>query len=289
MSNPIKHHYVPQWHLRQWISEDNKLQSYFRLENGILSSRRYSTKSLAFETNLYTWASPNRPEEQQLEKEFFQKLDSNAAEVANKLRQNTKIELSHKYRDHWAQYLTACLIRLPKELSNIKKISKESDLDKLEELSIGKNSNYDKNNWQDFIRTHFPGFFEDRGLEFIVDYIQNGELNDFWLSLPWRVMQIKGSEYQLLTSDKPFITRGISQIEKGILALYPLSPYYIFYATNYTFFDLLLSSKPDFITLWSNNLQIKEARRFLIAKDESLTWHIEKYFGDSFPDPPLPE
>lgn len=290
MSDPRKHHYVPQWHLRQWVAHDNRLQSYTRLADSSLSSRRFSAKSIAFETDLYSWVSPTHPERQQLEKEFFQTLDSKAALAASILREPGTKPLLMEQRKDWARFLTASILRLPLELRQIKNFSKETDLDHLQLLSNEQGTAFKREEWLDFISRFFPGFHEDRGLESLIEYLQGDESVEPWLQLQWWVEKVEGAQYTLLTSDRPLITRGIQKMEKGLLAFLPLSPLRLFCATNDPVLAYLISSgSADFAVNWSNNLQIKEARKYLFATDDSLKWHIEKHFGEGFPPPPLPE
>jgi hypothetical protein len=275
MNEPIKHHYVPQWYMREWCSSDGKLQCFMRLPTRALNSRRYSPKAIAFETNLYSWANPNHPNPQDLEKEFFQTIDREGARVSKILRLDGVKALSDNDRKHWAHFLGATILRLPREIKSIKNESQRIVMESVKDF--------------DKVEQVFPGFSDDRGLRAMKDFIEDDEHTKIWTSFDWWVQDISRAEFSLLTSDKPLILLGIQQQDDGIIAFLPLSPNTLFCATNNSLFKhLIMQGKADFAANWSNNLQIKYARNFLIAKDESLSWHIERFFGDDFPDPPLP-
>jgi uncharacterized protein DUF4238 len=290
MSEPRKHHYVPQWHLRQWVSSDYKLQSFMRLEDGSLSSRRISPKSIAFEQDLYSWASQNHDNPQELEKEFFQKLDTTAAQAAEILREPGTTPMPMDLRSHWARFLTASILRLPLELQMIKSYSRDLYLDQVESMSATKVKQITQNEWAKFIDTFFPGYLSDLSLKSYIDFLQDHQSIDTWLRLQWWVEKVDNAQYSLLTSDKPLIMRGIQGMKEGFLAFMPLSPRRLFCATDDPLMAyLIVNGQSDFCVNWSNNLQIKMARKYLFAEDEKLQWHIEKFFGEGFPDPPLPE
>lgn len=276
MSDPRNHHYVPQWQLREWRSTgDKKLQSYFRLPDGRLSSQRRSPKSVASEKDLYTWLAPDHPNPQQLEKEFFQQIDSRAATAAQVLRNPGTMPMSMNVRCDWARFLTASILRTPFGLNGWKAVFKDIAHDRLgpdmalvERLTL---INYN-----------------DEALKKTIEHLRRDIALEPWMQMRWWVECVDNARYYLLTSDTPMVGRIIDG--KNRMAFYPLSPNRLFCVTDDPLMAYLISSgSADFVVNWSNNLQVKEAKKFLFAKDDDLNWHIEKYFGEGFPDPPLPE
>jgi hypothetical protein len=179
-------------------------------------------------------------------------------------------------RTDWARFLAATLARTPFGLEGWR-----SELRKNGEERFG-----DRISLVDRL---LPGWFNDTGLEQIVDYLSSDRAIKFWMDMHWWVEGTDGARYPLLTSDHPCVGRFTDDTGLKLL-MYPLSPNRLFCATDDPVMANLISTgSSDFAVNWSNNLQIKEARKHLFAVDDSLKWHIAKYFGEGLPDPPLPE
>ena len=68
MSDPKKHHYIPQFYLSKWISDENeKFQYHYWIENRLISSR-ISAKNTAFEHYLYSLENVPKEQKQAMEK-----------------------------------------------------------------------------------------------------------------------------------------------------------------------------------------------------------------------------
>lgn len=277
MSEPRNHHYVPQWLLRAWCSpSDSKLQSFFRLEDGRLSSQRKAPKSVASQRDLYSWVAPLHNDPTELERGFFQELDAKAARAAHILREPGTVPMPMEMRRDWARFLMATLARTPLGLEGWR-----YELRKMGRERLGERHG--------LVDSLMPGWLKDTALEQIIELLSGDRAIEFCMDMRWWVERTDGARYSLLTSDHPCVGRLVEDTGHRLL-MYPLSPMRLFCATDDPLMAYYISTGgPDLGVNWSNNLQIKEARRHLFAVDESLVWHIEKYFGEGFPEPPLPE
>lgn len=80
------HHFVPQFYLSQWCGEDDKLQEYGRVPPTMeIRSRRRGPRSTGFVPNLYTLPGVTEETKQNVEKVFYQKVDTEASKVRDKL------------------------------------------------------------------------------------------------------------------------------------------------------------------------------------------------------------
>ena len=79
----MKHHYVPQFYLKQWAEADGKVP-YFRWLSGRTLVDRIAPRSTAFEDDLY--ARERVPtDERHIVETFFAKLDDKAARIHRRL------------------------------------------------------------------------------------------------------------------------------------------------------------------------------------------------------------
>ncbi|WP_173984055.1 DUF4238 domain-containing protein, partial [Magnetospirillum sp. SS-4] len=81
MSDPVKHHFVPQFYLNAWCDADGKVL-YFRRRNGLVVSRRIPPKYTGYEDRLYSLNRVPAEHQQIIEREFFSKeVDGKAGRI----------------------------------------------------------------------------------------------------------------------------------------------------------------------------------------------------------------
>jgi len=123
MSDPIRHHFIPEFYLRQWAGLDERLFWYYRPYNRVVVSARHPS-AIGFKEYLYTINSKSNP--QIIEKEFFSNLDNDAAIVLNRL--NTLgtglVIIKHHHlndtqRRDWTWFIQSLHLRCPHSLTEI--------------------------------------------------------------------------------------------------------------------------------------------------------------------------
>ncbi|BBE33411.1 DUF4238 domain-containing protein [Sphingosinicella microcystinivorans] len=62
MSNPKRHHYLPEFYQKAWMGDDNKVTVYRRRHGGRLDIQRKAKKSVGWENELYADLSEADPE-----------------------------------------------------------------------------------------------------------------------------------------------------------------------------------------------------------------------------------
>jgi hypothetical protein len=226
--------------------------------------------------NLYSWCNPDHPDPTELERTFFQELDSKAAYAARILREPGTRAMPMDVRRDWARFLTATWLRTPLALSSWKKEFRAMAESRL-------------NGQMKLVETVMPGWPEDTALHQIIEHLMSDEAVAEWMQMRWWVQPTDGAKYTLLTSDRPARGRRIGNSRRKVF-FYPLSPNRLFCATDDSALAYLITGGPsDFAANWSNNLQINDAQKYLFAKDDSLKWHVERFFGENYPSAPLPE
>ena len=120
MNDPIRHHYVPQFYLREWAGPDGRLFWYHRPFNRVVV-RHELPKNIAYEPYLYTIRGTTDP--QILEKKFFSDLDNYAAlvlqrlsGVASRLNILEREDLKDTQRVDWTMFIQSLHLRGPRSL-----------------------------------------------------------------------------------------------------------------------------------------------------------------------------
>jgi hypothetical protein len=118
---PARHHYVPEFYLRGWVTEPtNTLWRCVLSPVGKLHDKAVSPKATGFEQHLYTLSldTPLGPVDDVsfIESSFFQKIDNDAAAVLPKLAE-ANLDLDDAERTAWSSFLLSLFERSPDRLN----------------------------------------------------------------------------------------------------------------------------------------------------------------------------
>ena len=92
---PHRHHYIPQFYLREWTGPDGRLERYTKPHGNKLDIKRRPTKTVGWWDDLYRAPENDPVKDYFLEWGFFKELDDRAARVMRKLN-STPIPSSHR-------------------------------------------------------------------------------------------------------------------------------------------------------------------------------------------------
>ena len=125
-----RHHYTPQFYLRQWASgSDRCVWQYTRQTSGSIKEKRVAPKATGFREDLYTVerVGISLPADQPdiIEKTVMSRVDNDAANVLNKLRSGSVASLTKGDRKAWALFLNSLLERTPDKLARNDEIARE--------------------------------------------------------------------------------------------------------------------------------------------------------------------
>jgi hypothetical protein len=81
MSEPTDHHYLPQFFLKRWARSDGRVCSWKRLSRNKVAMTPVAPKHTAYEPRLYSIENVPENEAQTIERKFFAKIDSDAANI----------------------------------------------------------------------------------------------------------------------------------------------------------------------------------------------------------------
>lgn len=201
-----RHHYVPQFYLREWRDKDYKgVWLYKRNTADQITFRRRSPKSIGYVENLYSlkpetkWPVLNY-EADAIEKSFFSVIDDAASLVHQKLISSGVNSLSSQDRLDWALFLNSLIERNPKRINEIeqsfsieeikqefvKRWGKSTFLDNLDIDAVHHNS----------IRNALANYIAD---ETFVNHVAN---------MRWAIVHLSIDGEHFLTADMPLLING---------------------------------------------------------------------------------
>ena len=192
-----------------------------------------------------------------------------------------EIDLSEKERKLFTIFILSIRTRTPEffkgflEKTNIMLNYKLTQRDKKFD-EIAKENKFKFNNILEYAEETHPGILENYGHDVYAEAIQTKEHIEYILNMKWRFFDIKTTETNLLTSDRPLIFDG--EISKGNLKIaLSISPRKIFIASteNDYIFGIKNINKLKFIQK-INKLTIEQANKKAFALDN--TTYNKKFF-----------
>ena len=233
MSEPKKHHYIPQFLLAEWAVNDGKLWRFTRPHGNKIARKLVAPAEIGYEPQLYT--TPGLPEEyaQQFEKVFLSKVDDRAACAHKLLMRNELINWKTPTRSDWTRFIGSLFFRTPENLAAYK----EAIAILLRQETPEQRTAYLKDkprDWPDTLHKAItsvaPDWPEQAALEILRDLVDDGERGERINNMVWTTGQMGGGE-EFLISDALLHHTTPLHIEGAYLVI-PISPKHLFVATN---------------------------------------------------------
>jgi len=280
---PKRHHYLPEFHLRQWCGETGKLQRYTAVCNNAVKTKRVFPSQIGFEQNLYAMPGESVDDwnAQKLETHFFGPLDNKAAQcLAMLLNQDPAIKLTGN-RSIWSTYILSLFHRTPQHLGalhrQMKKIYEEQTGQYQDEYEKFRGPN-DPETFEEWELKQDALIDEKRTLSLLPGLIANSRLGDFTMKMRWTVKNVENVKLELLLSDNPVIFSPLKKPMGHIVM--PLSPTKLFIASNdQDFHNYVSNINPIRLVKDANKLVVQNATQFVVAADMSQDYFIRKHFG----------
>ncbi|TDJ60571.1 MAG: DUF4238 domain-containing protein [Nitrospina sp.] len=188
MSDPKKHHYIPQFYLSKWISDENeKFQYHYWIENRFISSR-ISAKNTAFEYYLYSLENVPKEQKQAIEKFLNNNIDTPAAIAMNEILSDGIINLTEEMYFNWAKFLISLRYRGPRF---IKKVRLEG-IEAMEKILVESQEEYeslkgpdDPPTFLDFSNETYPDRISNFGISTLSDWMCNSKVLNEICNMHW--------------------------------------------------------------------------------------------------------
>lgn len=282
MSKDGDHHYVPQFHLRQWAKSDGKLTCWKRIaHNGkIVSDSKYPVEVGKVE-GLYSLKHVMPEFEQAVETLIFsQEIDNAAAPILEKIIAGKMARLTPQEMMDWAKYLNASTLRLPRNVAKFR----ESAEKHLHASFAEAQKDYEEIRGSapeptlvEFLKNRSPQTLANLPIKVMVDMIPNQKLIDRFLSLRWITRDLTDASKTLLLSDNPLLYPK-SLLSGPTLIAMPLSPTVLFVATDSDGFAKgVLDAKGNDIIARANEDSITSANELVFGDAERS--FVERHFS----------
>jgi hypothetical protein len=241
----LKHHYVPQFALRYWAEGDGKVP-YFIRRNGRVVRDRLAPEYTAYEPDLYAFTDVPAHNRQDLERQFFAKLESEAAPIYAKIERRDS-DLSRQERQLWAMFLMAANSRVPEKVALVKLITDKHvrrALAENPEEYLAVKGDAVETTLQEWVENNMSGI-ENLGLIQLAKFLVNPDRIREFLELEWIVHGVSQASVELLLADRP-LWAFQHPMDPDFIAMMPLSPRSVFIAArNKRVIEKTINARPN--------------------------------------------
>lgn len=119
MTNPIRHHYIPQFYLKRWLNSEGILYVYVKGKTEPLKIPENSIINFCQEKHLYSIPSIAPEDSEVIETKWFAPLDGDAATIIKKFNRGIINNLSATERSNWFYFCSNLYYRSPKGMCDI--------------------------------------------------------------------------------------------------------------------------------------------------------------------------
>lgn len=276
----MRNHYIPQFLLKQWATENDKKIEVFRKDVQGIPSHRKAPAGTGYENDLYALSRDRIAgmDKHAIEKSFLMVVDNSAAKALKKIHDHGLKLLSSEERQDWTRFLMSLRLRQPEIIQSLVTESANelhrnlSEQPEEYEKLRGENDELSLPEWTE---KTFPGLIENFGLSFFHELVDNEEVGTKILKMNWWIWNFSNCKNELLLADHPCIfSHGIDD-DNLIIAL-PIGPRKAFLATQSSQVEKILRlQKPCALLARLNESSINQSRVRIYATNKLPRRFIE--------------
>ncbi|MEQ8394551.1 DUF4238 domain-containing protein [Thalassobaculum sp.] len=268
MSDPVNHHWLPQFLMRPWCDEKGLVTSFYRPHTKVVANRR-SPSALGSEDHLYTVVSAANPDPYYFEKEVMTRASDTPGAVMRDRLLSGDIPLPGSLaRMEFVRFMLFLFLRRPDVIKTQKAASEDQiygKARKLEEALKDLDPTYYERHFAEKVEAT-KGTGEYIALHAALSVVVKHEFVPIIAAREWRVLDFSGSPLDLIMGDGPvqIYTRG-DQFDRLEM---PLSPRHLLMVGSNEFFARDVTIRETYrknLAERSNRTQLKRSRVFAVA------------------------
>lgn len=285
MSDPKRHHYLPEFYQKPWMGDDNKVTVYRRRHAGKLDIQRKARKAVGWETELYADLSEQEPgRRQRIERVFLKKVDDLASQALIEMLETGAPPVDQKRASAWARFLMSLLHRHPARIALLRQMVELN----MDEITASVRDDYpslkgedDPDTFEEYIAQSASKLQDVVLAKLVPMIIDSKNVGNALLEMTWGVGISKGTRFHFLTSDRPLMTSSGLGNKDSFLVL-PIAPdAYFIAAKRVETIDTFRASHADDVIAGVNHAVCLQAEHFVLSHDEGQTRFIGNRLGGS--------
>lgn len=277
MNEPIDHHYLPVFYLKQWCV-DGKVVRYYRPYRAVVA-KPLIPENTGFEPNLYTLDGFPVELRYSIETHYTGPvIDTPASKALELLLAGGLPTLSDAMKRAWARFLMSLALRNPETLAMMNAEMRQQMIALRcanSEVQEGYRASGDPRDLSEWIEDQYPPIMKRAGTLRLPLFVE--ELSKPFHSMRWFVFDLGGAVTALMTSDRPHFEQHGFGDPRYIMAL-PLSPRFLFVAARAPETIRALTSQfPDSIVDMINERLVRQASVQVYGSSRAHLGMVEKH------------
>lgn len=285
---PRKHHFVPEFLLRQWAVDDGELCEYRRFGNRIASGSK-SPGATGYQIDLYKLDGAPPDVAQRFEQAFMAPVDGAASDALHRLLAGSNGAWAAQLASSWVRFVLSLRYRHPQAVAEIKAMMAEAWKAAKDELATSYEAVKlpgDPPTLEQYLAKRPPGSDARPGLDMLWRVIDSQRNGRTLIQSHWRVVDLSQSPIPLLLSDRAVqVPLGFGD-ENGFLLL-PISPKKLFVFDRGVLWEDLGSRVSAEELVEAINLEtVQRAHEFVWGTSDRHHAFVQAHMGAK-PVPPL--
>ena len=277
-NRPNKHHYLPEFYLRYWCLDDNKLCQFSQPYQKQTKAKRVYPAETGFQRRLYTLREFPGKLAHQIESEFFASVDSEAA-VALRVMHSGSLRFTARQRSAWTRFIVSLLLRMPEDIEKLReeaarRFSDVSQED--EEKYTAQRSESDPETLSELLAEIPADEFDTSVFTTLLEMIDNSRVGNHINNMTWMLKDFGDVKHRFLTSDRPIVTTNGLDNERGHIAV-PIGPKLLFVAVNTKkMVGEIRSSDPKLVMSDINDQVARHSVKYVYSSSDREFRFVEK-------------
>jgi hypothetical protein len=277
-NEPIDHHYLPIFYLKQWCGPDGKVVRYYRPYRKVVPSP-VIPQNTGYEPRLNTLEGLPPEVRASIETDYMGPQIDQPASEALSLLLSFKLPTTDPMKRAWARFLMSLALRNPQTLGALNAdmrwqlVAQQCIKPEAREKYRASGDPRGIEAWLDSL---LPHLLKSSGTIVLPQFIE--ELSKPFHAMRWFLFDLGGADTSLLTSDRPlFGPHGFGD-PRCIVAL-PLSPRVLFVAANTreSFRAFVRGQPPEAIVNLINETLVTQATAHVYGNTKAHLATVEKY------------
>ena len=268
---PDKHHYVPEFLLKEWKNSEGTIWRHYRNGRGVVDCKPQAPGGMGYQPGLYAIEGFPPEHKQQVEAGFMEPLDTAADRVHQLLLNGQVRALTDEQHSRWAGLIMSLWFRTPGDVKGIR-----SAVDALYERHLARTAPDLEG------PVELPEAARNQlAMDVLMQSIDNGDRGRELINMHWDVIDIEPSR-ELFISDSP-LAQPTTYARLGTAASYvtlAISPNKLFVATQSpTLIPTLRKMPQRDLVARQNRAAVGQAEHFVGSKSRSADKFIRENFG----------
>lgn len=282
-----RHHYIPEFYLKQWAGDDGRLTEYCRRprkSKDIVIARQTHPGGTGYERGLYS--IPGVPDDLKdiVENKYLSQANGQAAVSLRRMIEDKDIPVGGG-KAAWIRFVLSLMHRNPEGVARsfeaIKKHYKEHNLEEARKQYAEMRRPQDPERLEEFLELMAPKAVGQANANHLLSVISSPKVGSVIMNMYWNVVKMVGLKHSLLTSDRPIVmTNGLGH--KNSHLVLPISPDHIFVAaaSEDEVNRLKILSQGGEMARQLNDRVARQARKYVYGTRDSQTRFVENRLGE---------